>query len=556
MKSILRFDLPNIIRQIKTEGISIRRRFVAYIISAIALVLSLILLLLNLFGIMNPTGARIMDVLDTRLSAYAETIRRDYEKAAAHAISFADGLETALQDFLTGQDLTFEALKNNADALSSLQNALYDVVYLHMQLTPSSGAFFILDTTVNSRSDVPLYNGIYLKYINLYSESTLNNEITLYRGSFSTAKKGNVTFHSGWNNEMRTDFFDSCDSAFAGGTHYILSRTVEIPDTWERARYIYVPIRDPSEHIIGVCGFEINDMYFQLSKKVSDDKLGQLVGALLDEEMDIYTGQFNSGRYNSIDSDSVTITGKGRNAVFDFGSEICIGKTRVLTLGRDTFTAALMITEAQFDALVRNGQLKTVGIILAVVLIMFAYCLFLSKKYVAPILRRIEQIKYSEDSGDSLKIREFDDLFAFIERKASVHEEQLKNLEAAKIAAEEEAGRAREAYEKALAEYELAKSQILQLSEESKNEIVLEDYEYFICNLKTLTPQEMRIYEMYAEGKSTAEIAAAIGIKENTMKYHNKNIYSKLGVNSRKQFLRFAALKQYRDQNRHDEPEA
>ena len=29
MKSILRFDLPNIIRQIKTEGISIRRRFVA-----------------------------------------------------------------------------------------------------------------------------------------------------------------------------------------------------------------------------------------------------------------------------------------------------------------------------------------------------------------------------------------------------------------------------------------------------------------------------------------------------------------------------------------------
>ena len=488
-----------------------------------------------------------MDVLDAQLSAYAVNIRRDYDKAAAHAISFSDQLETGLQDYLTEQNLTFEQLKNNAAALSALQKKLYDTVYLNMQLAPSSGAFYILDTTVNSRSEVPLFNGIYLKYINLCSESTVNNEITLYRGSFSTAKEHDVTFHSGWNNEMRTDFFDACDSAFAGGAHYILSPTVEIPDTWERARYVYVPIRDPKDHIIGVCGFEINDMYFQLSKKVSDDELGQLVGALLDEEQGTYTGQFNSNRYNPTGAGSVTITEKGGNAVFDFGTERCIGRTRAVCLGDSAFTAALMIPEAQFDAFERRGQMQTAVIILAVVLIMFAYCLFMSKKYVAPILRKIEQIRYSEDSGEQLRILEFDDLFAYVEEKVSVHEEQLKNLEAAKIAAEEEASRAREAYEKALEEYELAKKEILHLSEESRNEIVLEDYEYFICNLGTLTPQETRIYELYAQGKTTAEIAAIIGIKENTMKYHNKNIYSKLGVTSRKQFLRFAALKQYQD---------
>ena len=64
MKSFLGFDLPGIIRHIRDEGISIRRRFVAYIISAIALVISLILLLLNLFGIMNLTGAQIMNMLE------------------------------------------------------------------------------------------------------------------------------------------------------------------------------------------------------------------------------------------------------------------------------------------------------------------------------------------------------------------------------------------------------------------------------------------------------------------------------------------------------------
>ena len=71
MKTLLKFDLLNLLRQIKTEGISIRRRFVAYIISAIAMVLSLILLLLNLFGIMNPAGAQIMNLVDTQLSLFA-----------------------------------------------------------------------------------------------------------------------------------------------------------------------------------------------------------------------------------------------------------------------------------------------------------------------------------------------------------------------------------------------------------------------------------------------------------------------------------------------------
>ena len=38
------------------------------------------------------------------------------------------------------------------------------------------------------------------------------------------------------------------------------------------------------------------------------------------------------------------------------------------------------------------------------------------------------------------------------------------------------------------------------------------------------------------------DIQDAAGIKESTIRYHNRNIYSKLGVNSLKQLLRYAAL--------------
>lgn len=59
----------------------------------------------------------------------------------------------------------------------------------------------------------------------------------------------------------------------------------------------------------------------------------------------------------------------------------------------------------------------------------------------------------------------------------------------------------------------------------------------FISGIGQLTPTEKTIYECYAAGMSTKDILSQLNIKENTLKFHNKNIYSKLGVSSRKQLL-------------------
>ena len=67
--------------------------------------------------------------------------------------------------------------------------------------------------------------------------------------------------------------------------------------------------------------------------------------------------------------------------------------------------------------------------------------------------------------------------------------------------------------------------------------ISAEMMEYFAQGLKKLTPQERQIYEAYLSGMSTKDIMIALNIKENTLKFHNKNLYSKLGVSSRKQLL-------------------
>ncbi len=67
-----------------------------------------------------------------------------------------------------------------------------------------------------------------------------------------------------------------------------------------------------------------------------------------------------------------------------------------------------------------------------------------------------------------------------------------------------------------------------------------EQHEAFVSLLPSLTNAERGILDLYAAGSSSKEILAELHITENTLKYHNKNIYAKLGVTSRKQLIALA----------------
>ena len=73
-------------------------------------------------------------------------------------------------------------------------------------------------------------------------------------------------------------------------------------------------------------------------------------------------------------------------------------------------------------------------------------------------------------------------------------------------------------------------------------EIDPDNYQRFLDGIHTLTPAEHRIFKHYLDGRTVKEILEIASIKESTLRYHNQNIYSKLGVNSLKQMLRYAAL--------------
>lgn len=71
----------------------------------------------------------------------------------------------------------------------------------------------------------------------------------------------------------------------------------------------------------------------------------------------------------------------------------------------------------------------------------------------------------------------------------------------------------------------------LQISEEKPAS------ELFAEGILLLTPTERKIFDLYLEGKGSKEVLQELEIKENTLKFHNRNIYGKLGVSSRKELL-------------------
>jgi RNA polymerase sigma factor (sigma-70 family) len=68
----------------------------------------------------------------------------------------------------------------------------------------------------------------------------------------------------------------------------------------------------------------------------------------------------------------------------------------------------------------------------------------------------------------------------------------------------------------------------------------------FVKNVKTLSPAERSVFDLYLQGYTAKEITEKLCISINTIKTHNKRIYNKLNVSSRKELLLYVKMIQER----------
>ncbi len=533
----MKLDIKQIYDSIRVGGSTLRKRFLIYVISATVTCIALLLLLLSIFGIMNPTKSRIENYIDNQLDSHTVQIEHDVEKTAAYSLSLSKELETVINDFLVGRGMSFDELKNNVEALTELQKQSYATVYTSVRSTSCSGAFYVLNTTVNDTLDLRHSNGIYIKFANLYSENTVNTKVSLFRGASEVARDNGISLYSTWQNEMLTDAFDNIN-VFEQKS-YDVSNVVNIPDTWERARYIYSPIYIDGQ-IKGICGFELSDLYMQLSYSPTDTESAHAIYALLDKTENGYTGQLLSNRSGFIPPACDEITVKHHNSFNEYqcGSYTLIGKEKELTIDANPITVAMMLPKVKYVNAVLQGQTNIIVSFLVVMTAALCICLWLSKKYITPILKSVSRFKAEKGEYTPSGIAEIDDVISFLAEQERQKEEAFE-LEKKQMQA---------SLDQASSENDEARRELARLAYSRKSEVDPENYQQFLAGVKTLTPMEKTVFDYYVDGKTVKDVVGLLNVKETTVRFHNRNIYSKLGVNSLKQLLLYATIMK-RDEN-------
>ena len=297
------------------------------------------------------------------------------------------------------------------------------------------------------------------------------------------------------------------------------------------------PIVNDKKEIIGVCGFEINSLYFKYIYKNSVSDTEHMVLTVFDETDDSYSGIISEYTAASI------ISAEGNfkyvpNTPFDLfriNDEKYIGKTQNFSVGESNHYSAVMLPYSYYRYSKYKTQLLIFVIFLLITAAAIICCSVLSRRYINPIINDIEGLKQGTINKQNLRIPEIVDLLDFLEQNDRDYEQKLSSLEEQKRLAEQEAAR--------------IQSELDRIIDKRKKELSDDGVNHFMQNLITLTPREKDVFNLYLEGYSGKEIVEKLGFTNNALKFHNKNIYSKLGVTSRKELMQYAVILKQRIRN-------
>lgn len=577
-----------ILKKIWLQNRSLLGRFLLYLFSLVSVIISTLLLILGAFGVVRPLDYDFEKYLDYELNVRTNSLSRQMNTLGAHGMDLSEQLasdiETTLQE--QGADLNIEKLNNNPQLLYAIQAKAYSTLTGKMQNSFCSGALYLINASVNTGLMEQHLNGLYLKFANVYSENTILNEICMFRGSSDLAREHKINLYSTWQPELSTSAYPQAYELLAASpgsarqAHYLLTDVASLQESWEQARLYLLPIYSSNGQLLGVCGFELSNLLLQLNTRQSSYQDYPLVSAILEKDKhsdDKFIATLSNP--SLVQSDSFQVISDGRYDVFISGSNSFVGKLTEFTVGDSKHYLAVMITTSNYNELLRRSHLWLAGILLAVLLISLLSSYFLSKKYVAPILKDLQQLQNNPTQPPPFNLEETKQFYSILQDQAQQHEESLLLLNqqrqlaqkkyaaaAANLARVQQkqasieqqyqqlskqlesllAEKSRAEAEKAQAQqqFSFAKEKLEQIVEQKLSTIDAEGYQLFLDNIATLTKKEREIFDLYTQGLSSKEIIARQQISENTLKYHNKNIYSKLGVKSRKELLQYITLRE------------
>lgn len=519
---------------------TMRRKLFLYMVILAAMLLFTLLVCLFSFGQITSTGEKYSDTLRLQTEVFEREITSYYNDIAVRCARLSENAAIQTEDYLKANGITFDDLKKSPQYIKSLESGYMELAKEYLLKTDCSGSYIVLNTTQGTSVETSKA-GVYLQR-NIYGADS-NDKLLLYRGNAQVAKQLGIAPHRKWSLEFHAELFPDFDTVLSSDTQPLeraccINGIVELPGTSERVMLVSIPIRGKNGATYGICGYEISASAFKAAH-AQPTTLEHLL-CVFSKNTDGNTVNVNEGFSCGIDGgyykppkDILKIKNLSvRNDLValtnEYGSYIGITKDISIYYDNAEYEITAMIPKSDYTQSLMKDAAKIVLLILVLGFAVISGSLYFSKRYIVPIMKGLEKIKQSEHSDAKSDIWEIDDLFDFLSKRDKEYEQSLNELTKEKELAQNEIARIQTEFDK--------------LAYDRKKEVHPDDYEYFKHSIKQLTKTERAVFEMYLDGKKSDDIMAAMNIKQSTLKYHNHNIYEKLGVTSRKQLMQLAAL--------------
>ena len=222
---------------------------------------------LFLFASLHNTKKDISRSLQIQFSVFQNDMERYFDQLAVMGVNLSEDMSAEVDKELALRQMSFAQLNDSPEVLNALEEEMIEPLCRCLRQTGCSGAFVLLDATVNTRMEGAEHSRAGL-YVQKSGADTPTVPLLLYRGSAEVGKAHSVMPHRKWRMEFQTDQFPDYDRWMTPGSaplyqSYTLTERFELPGTSEEVQLFLLPLRGRDGTMYGLCGFEISESYFK-----------------------------------------------------------------------------------------------------------------------------------------------------------------------------------------------------------------------------------------------------------------------------------------------------
>ena len=527
LKEIIEVNRDSI-RQSGQKGLPMGLRLFLFLTLFLSSIMLGVLLILFATGIFKTGQLVHKPVLEGELNHITEDISKSFGRLSVQTVELAKELSLSMEQNMKERGGSISNLKEYPELLEYLLEEELGRLTGALEKSRASGVFILLDATVNPKlpGSENSRSCIYLKNMepNIVNEMSAN--LRYYSGPMTIARNNGIHVLPQWQMEIEISNFPYFKEIMNTASKHKLplsrlyqwSEGITLPGSSERVMLCMVPLIASDGTVFAICGFDVSEMLFKLTytpKSKNYDQLLCLLSPLYQDKLQLsgalFAGHFAEGPAISelMTIETSSLTGNFYNYHLPEKDEYA-GLHQVISLypndsayADEQWAVVIMMPRQELNKLI---SAKNHLLALSLLLLLFfniGLALLISHTYVNPVTKALEHLKIPTQAAKT-KIPEIDDLIEFL----AAHDKSSMSIEKNELPAHKYSSMCRE----------------------------------FIKNIQTLSPAEKVVFDLYVQGHKAKEIAEILCLSINTIKTHNRRIYMKLNVTSRKELMLYIQM--------------